>query len=222
MHKLMYTDASNPVLYRHSEISKEITSQNFRMWCGLLDFSSIGSESNLYLQHLASPGIRAMVKYLSLVTNKELMTWKSECDFLDVAHVISPSPKTYAVETLSPDLSLPLSCSQSSPLPFPTYGPTDPLNIVRSRPFTKKAKGVRRNIIRSRTSLLDYAESVRTNDPPRTVLEFSLRRSHFRIFLIHQKKSLLGRNILKRLSYPSLRKKWCYFPLPLHAKQFSA
>ena len=222
LHKLLYNDPSKPTLYRDSEISKEISSQNFRMWCSLLDFSSISSESNLYTQHLgSSPGVRAMVKYLALRTKKQLMTWKSECEFLDLAHVVCPSPKTYNCEVLSPDVSLPLSCAQSSNLPFPTYGPTDPLNLIRSKPYTKKAKGIRKSILTSQTSLLEFVDSVRTNEHPRRVTEFSLRKSHFRIFLIERKKALISRNIVKRLSYEKLRKRWSFFTLPLHAKQFS-
>ena len=219
LHRSLYSDSNNPVLFSRSEIAKDLTSETFRTWHRILDYSSISTESTLFRSHFAdSPAYAAMFKYMALVTRKSLLRWQDETGGLDLLHFNSPSAKSYCLDAVSETATLPIV--EPTILPFPAFPPSDPVNRFScTRNFVRKSKGVRRAVLQREASLKDFVEATKTEQLPRSVGEYSIRRKNFRLFLISQRKRLLSRCLIKRLTYPSMRRPEYHFTLPLHCKR---
>ena len=110
------------------------------------------------------------------------------------------SPKQYIVTTLPEDLSLP----QTSP--------SEP-NV-----FLKRAKGVKRNIIRDNLNYNHYASLAKDNIPCPSSKQYSLARKEFTIFMTTNKKVMLSKQNTKRLFYDCMQTPSHHFSLPLDAK----
>ena len=110
------------------------------------------------------------------------------------------SPKQYIVTTLQDDLSLPLS------------SPTEP-NV-----FLKRAKGVKRNIIKDNLTYNHYASLARDNIQCPSSKQYSLARKDFTIFMTQNRKIMLSKQNNKRLFYDCMQTPSHHFSLPLDAK----
>ena len=110
------------------------------------------------------------------------------------------SPKQYIVTTLQDDLSLPLS------------SPTEP-NV-----FLKRAKGVKRNIIKETLTYNHYASLARENIQCPSSKQYSLARKNFTIFMTQNRKVMLSKQNNKRLFYDCMKTPSHHFSLPLDAK----
>ena len=95
---------------------------------------------------------------------------------------------------------------------FPRYDDTD---ITAA----KKAKGIQRRTIASVLTRDDYHSTLR-GVKARSVPQFTLKRSRFRIFMVKSNKRLLTKFNAKRLFIESVATELCLFSLPLHFKRF--
>ena len=157
-----------------------------------------------------------MFKYLSIVQRKKLLKWQNETDFYEVTSILSPSPKSYCLNIMN-NISLPLS--KPSPIPYPLLGKNDPLNVIPSVNFLKKTKGIKKSILHFHTSVVDFVNATKTNQPSRSVQEFGLRKKQMKIFLITQSKVLMRKSVVKRLCYEKSRQCWSFFTFPLCFKR---
>ena len=135
--------------------------------------------------------------------------------FKEIQHIFCPAVKCYAVHLVDFEQThLPLSL-QNNP-PFPSLPATDPLNkIGAGKPFIKRTKGVRRQIVKFQTSLEDFIFATKTNAPPRHVQQHAIKKQQFRLYLISQNKLLLSRIVIKRLAYTEMSNLWSFFTYPL-------
>ena len=204
---------NQPTPYRDTYIGQELSSHTYRSWRPILDYSSISETSTLYHGFFSqTPELKTMFKYLSIVQRKKLLKWQNETNFSECTTILSPCPKSYCLNIMK-DFSLPLS--RISPIPYPSLGRNDPLNVIPSDTFVKKSKGIKKSILHFRTSVIDYANATKTDQPTRSVQEYGLRKKHMKIFLISQSKLLMRKSVVKRLCYEKSRQCWSFFTFPL-------
>ena len=114
--------------------------------------------------------------------------------------VLCPSPKQYYIGSFPPSA------------PFPCYDDED---ITMS----KKAKGVQRRTIAKELKRNDFHSTLK-GVKCRSVPQFTLKRSRFRIFMIESQKRMLTKFNAKRLFIDSVATDLCLFSFPLHFKKF--
>ena len=206
-----------PTLFMDTFIAQCAMSEIYRTWHRILDYSSISPNSVLYQSlQKAGPHFPLMLRYLAEKTRKKSFKWECEHGFLFLAHIFSPSPKSYAISLLD----------QNATFPFVSDTDVDTADPIHSIPFTplvKKCKGTKKAIIRHQISTLDFVHAVRWNNAhqrSRVVIQSSLKQKHLRMYLIKTKKVILSTSIVKRLLYESSNLKYSFFTFPLHFKMF--
>ena len=211
-HRLVAQHDLGAIPFAESFIAQCNASETFRTWHRLLDFSSISPDSAFYkFMKKSGPHFPLMIKYLSEKTRKKSFKWQSENQFLFLAHVFSPSPKTYAISLLHSDATFPFVSDAGVE--------RDPIVTIKWQPYIKKGKGVKRQILKHQTSTLDFVRAV-NRKPSRTLVQSSLKKKHLRIYLIKTRKNLISTCIVKRLLYESSKHKYNFFTYPLHFKLF--
>ena len=185
-----------------------------------MDYSSISQQSILYKKFFSSSIVyNTMVRYLAHVTKKSLFKFQNETQFQEIQHIFCPAIKSYNVQLLDTDLThLPYQPMESPP--FPSLPREDPLNkLGPGKPFIKRTKGVRKEVLKFQTSLIDFVLATKTNTPPRYVQQHAIKKKQFRLYLISQNKLLLSRIVIKRLAYAEMADLWSFFTFPLCFKR---
>ena len=206
----------NPTLYRDTEIAKELASNLYREWHTILDYSSCPQDSVLFQAFFAkSNPLSTMFRYLSCIRHKRLLTFQSEVGFSFLAALYSPAPKSYSIHSL--DLDKATIPNTEPSLSYPA-DPHDPINLIPSKNYLKKAKGTRRAILKTHGTIGSYLQACKTSVQGESVSDLYIKKHRMKLYIMRRKKVVLTRTIIKRLSYDELRTSWSHFTFPLHFK----
>ena len=217
---LLLEQNPTPTPYENSVIAHNLAEQMYCNWHEILDYSSLSQDSITYKTFFSgSAALTTMARYLAHTTRKGLFLWQSETLFQEIQHILCPAVKCYTVHLVDFEQThLPLGPSKNPP--FPSLSIEDPLNKLGSgKPFLKRTKGVKRQIIKFQTSLEDFIFAAKSNGPPRYVQQHSIKKHQFRLYLISQNKLLLSRIVIKRLAYAEMSNLWSFFTYPLCFKR---
>ena len=214
---LEQSQSSTP--YKDSVIGQELCAQIFQNWHNIMDYSTVSHQSILYKNFFSRSIVyESMSRYLAHVTKKCLFKFQNETQFQEISHIFCPAIKSYSVQLLDTELTH-LPCQPVEPPTFPSLPREDPLNrLGPGKPFLKRTKGVRKEVLKFQSSLIDFVLATKTNTPPRYVKQHAIKKQQFRLYLIQQNKLLLSRIVIKRLAYAEMADLWSFFTFPLCLK----
>ena len=215
----IHSNMTEESLFDDTPIAHQLAASVYKTWHDVLDYDSEDANSILVKSHFNSTPFKIMLDFLARNTKKQVGLFRQETT-RPIAHLFSPAPKVYSVETLSADATLPLRRQrENASLVFPA-DPDDPINLIPSTNELRKSKGTKRAILRHKTLLLDYITASKTSNAPRSIDEFSMKKYNFRLFICAGRKKVLSSCNIKRLFYAQQRHRLHHLSYPLHFKKF--
>ena len=174
-----------------SLLSRNMASAYLRTFAPYLDFSSITQFSHIY-KCLIEPNPDLVTAHASLADTRKSAQFffKDELHNQFMSAFFSSSPKQYAIVN------------------------------KRNEPEIMRVKGVRRNLTKKCVGVDDFIHVTRDNLVSKSVQQYSLKRVHDTIFLVHGRKRVLSCFTAKRLFACNTFLPDGAFGYPLHLKKY--